>query len=224
MDHHPLAHGSIARRIVLTALTTVLVSLGITLISNGAQSQTPPPQPGAAQAFATRSGTAGPPRFTAAPALPMPRSVPTKVRIPAIHVDAPLTDLGLQANGRLTAPPDDNRNLAGWYRDGTPPGSIGTAIVAGHVDTRQGPAVFYNLGALTKGTTVEIDRSDGRTAVFTIDAIEVYRAADFPDQKVYAPATRPELRLITCGGGFDKKHQQYLGNVVAYAHLTSTRP
>jgi sortase (surface protein transpeptidase) len=224
MDHRASAGRRILRRLVLTVLMTVTVCLGIALISNGARSLTPPPQPGAAQAFGASGGTAGSQQQPVTPVAVLPSSAPTKVRIPAIHVDAPLTGLALEQDGRLAAPPEDDRNLAGWYQDGTAPGAIGTAVLAGHVDTAQGPAVFYNLGALKKGNTVEVDRTDGRTAIFTIDAIEVYTAADFPDQKVYGPASHPELRLITCGGGFDKKQQQYLGNVVVYAHLTGARP
>lgn len=223
MHHHPPARHGILRRLVLTALTTVLVSLGIALISNGAQPMTPPPRPGTAQAFPTHSGMTRPSQFPATDS-PLPPSIPTRVRIPAIHVEAPLAGLDLEPDGLLAAPPEDDRNLAGWYRDSTSPGAIGTAILAGHVDTAQGPAVFYDLGALTKGTTVELDRTDGRTALFTIDAVEAYTATDFPDHKVYGRASRPELRMITCGAGFDKKHQHYLGNVVAYAHLTATRP
>ncbi|WP_317452482.1 class F sortase [Streptomyces sp. CBMA29] len=225
MDHNAPAGSGLLRRIALTVLTTVAVSVGITLISNGAQSQTPPPQPGAAQAFAARDDTPNPtPTRPGVPAITvLPPSAPTKVRIPSIHLDAPVTGLDLQQDGHLAAPPDDDRNLAGWYRGGTAPGAVGTAILAGHVDTQQGSAVFYDLGALKKGAAVEVDRQDGRTALFTIDAIEVYAAKDFPNNKVYGPASRPELRLITCGGGFDKKRQQYLGNVVVYAHLTGAR-
>lgn len=96
--------------------------------------------------------------------------------------------------------------------------------MAGHVDTRQGPAVFYHLGELRRGNTVEVDRADGDTAIFSIDAIEVYRAERFPDRRVYGAAKGAELRLITCGAGFDEVEQRYRGNVVAFAHLTGRRP
>ncbi|WP_260475874.1 class F sortase, partial [Streptomyces sp. WAC 06725] len=150
-------------------------------------------------------------------------SRPLRVRIPSLGVNAPLTGLGLDENGSLATPPEGDRNLAGWYENGTTPGTTGTSLIAGHVDTRSGPAVFYNLGALKKNHTIEVVRADGRTAVFSIDAVEVYDGNDFPDKKVYGPADRPELRLITCGGGFNKARQEYLGNVVAFAHLTATK-
>ncbi|MDT0379782.1 class F sortase [Streptomyces sp. DSM 42041] len=150
-------------------------------------------------------------------------SDPLRVRIPSIGVSAPLTRLGLHDDGSLEAPPPQDENLAGWYADGTPPGAVGTAIVAGHVDTADGPAVFYGLGALRKGAEVEIERRDGFTAVFTLDAVEVYDGAHFPDTEVYGPSARPELRLITCGGTFDEEAGEYTGNVVVFAHLTDVR-
>ncbi|MHA6765140.1 class F sortase [Streptacidiphilus sp. PAMC 29251] len=231
MERSAPVRSSTLRRTVLGAPASIAVCVGIWLIGHGAQAPTPPPQPSLAQAFpaydnATQSAAPSPTPTGAMAAVaavpPLAPSAPTEVRIPAIHVDAPLTGLTLDSTGKLIAPPDDNRDLAGWYRNGTAPGALGTAVIAGHVDTHQGAAVFYNLGALKKGDTVEVDRADHRTGVFTIDAIEVYAAKDFPSQKVYGRASRPELRLITCGAGFDKARQEYLGNVVVYAHLTGS--
>jgi sortase (surface protein transpeptidase) len=145
-----------------------------------------------------------------------------RLRIPRIKVDAPMRGLALTPDGRLGAPPAADADLAGWYERGTSPGATGTAIVAGHVDTASGPAVFYELGTLAKGDRIEVARRDGRTAVFGVDAVEVYANDAFPDRKVYAAAARPELRVITCGGGFSPG-TGYEGNVVAYAHLTGVR-
>ncbi|MER6128235.1 class F sortase [Streptomyces sp. NPDC001795] len=175
----------------------------------------PPPQPSAAQA-AAGSGHEG----AAAPALPP--SPPDRIRIPSIRVDAPLMGLRLTRTGSLDVPPAEKKNLAGWYEAGTMPGETGTAVVAGHVDNAQGPAVFYDLGALNKGSTIEVDRRDGSTALFTVDSVEVYEAKNFPDEKVYGAAPRPELRVITCGGGYSKS-TGYQGNVVVFAHLTGSR-
>ncbi|MFH9608942.1 class F sortase [Streptomyces sp. NPDC017448] len=199
-------------------LVGIAVLCGIWLVQNGPGGQSTPPQPSSAQAFA-----AGPQLRPGSPvAEPMDRSEPVRIRIPAIAVDAPMTPLGLAADGSLDVPPDEDRNLAGWYGGGVPPGARGTAIVAGHVDNAEGPAVFYALGSLAKGNTVEVEREDGRTAVFSIDAIEVYDNDDFPDQRVYGDVPHAALRLITCGGGFSEE-TGYQGNVVAYAHLTGVR-
>ncbi|MEO3973323.1 class F sortase [Streptomyces sp. CAU 1734] len=194
----------------------IAVCTGVWLVQSGARDVTPP-VPSAAEAFA-----AGPREHTDAAADPLPPAAPLRLRIPDIEVDTPLTGLGLDRKRSLEVPPAEYRNLAGWYRDGTPPGARGTAVVAGHVDNAGGPAVFYALGALRKGHRIEVLRADGRTAVFTIDAIEVYEAGDFPDRRVYGARDRAELRVITCGGGFDKK-SGYRGNVVAFAHLIGVR-
>jgi hypothetical protein len=93
--------------------------------------------------------------------------------------------------------------------------------VAGHVDNAEGPAVFYDLGALTRGRTIEVDRRDGSVAVFTVDAVEVYDAR-LPRREGVRAADRPELRVITCGGGYSKQ-TGYRGNVVVFAHLTGSR-
>ncbi|MEU6845565.1 class F sortase [Streptomyces sp. NPDC046716] len=170
----------------------------------------PQPTPAAQQASAQHEAAAA----------PLPAARPLRVTIPAIGVDAPLTDLVLQSDGHLAAPPETDANLAGWWAHGPSPGTRGTAIIAGHVDIPTGPAAFYNLGALHPGMRITIPREDGTTARFTIDAIDVYAATDFPDDKVYADTGRAELRLITCGGGFDRTRQQYKGNVVVSAHLT----
>ncbi|MGW0757941.1 class F sortase [Streptomyces sp. NPDC002814] len=208
-----IANASIANA-AIAAVTLTALCTGAWLLSSGAQPHTPP-QPSARQAHAEASV-----RQTAAPALPP--SPPDRIRIPSLRVDAPLMGLGLTKTGSLDVPPAGQPNLAGWYEAGTTPGETGTAIVAGHVDNADGPAVFYGLGALKRGSTVEVDRRDGGVAVFTVDAVEVYDAKDFPDEKVYGAANRPELRVITCGGGYSRA-TGYQGNVVVFAHLTSSR-
>ena len=201
---------------VIAGVTVVALCTGAWLLRSGAETHAPP-QPSAAQAHSTTGGEVG---RAGVPALPP--SPPDRVRIPAIEVDAPLTGLALTRSGSLDVPPAGRKNLAGWYEAGTTPGETGTAIVAGHVDNAEGPAVFYDLGALRKGSAIEVDRRDGSVAVFTVDAVEVYDAKDFPDEKVYGSASGPELRVITCGGGYSRS-TGYRGNVVVFAHLTASR-
>ncbi|MEV7884056.1 class F sortase [Streptomyces sp. NPDC002817] len=202
-----------AGNFVIAAVTVVALCCGAWLLRSGAATHAPP-QPSAAEARADRTDA------RSAPALPP--SPPDRIRIPSIRVNAPLMGLGLTPTGSLDVPPAAKENLAGWYEAGTTPGETGTAIVAGHVDNADGPAVFYDLGALKKGSTVEVARRDGGTAVFSVDSVEVYDAKDFPDEKVYGAAHRPELRVITCGGGYSRA-TGYQGNVVVFAHLTGSR-
>ncbi|MFD9316102.1 class F sortase [Streptomyces sp. NPDC060053] len=191
---------------------------GLALIRNGSgEFDIGPPQP--ASAAAADGRTAG--AFGRTPA-PLPYAVPDRVRIPAIRVDAPVTSVGLDADGWVGAPPPEDPNLAGWFTGGVSPGEKGTAVVVGHVDNKLGPAVFYGLGALKKGNRVEVSRGDGKTAVFEIYGIEVFEKNNFPGNRVYASKGSPELRVITCGGGFSKANG-YDGNVVAFARLAEVR-
>ncbi|MDO0932947.1 class F sortase [Streptomyces sp. DG2A-72] len=217
-----LGKAAIVNAAVATVTLTALCT-GAWLLSSGARTHTPP-QPSAREAREAREAHAeASVRHSAIPAAPaLPPSPPDRIRIPSLRVDAPLMGLGLTKTGSLDVPPAEQRNLAGWYEAGTTPGETGTAIVAGHVDNADGPAVFYGLGALKRGSTVEVDRRDGGIAVFTVDAVEVYDAKDFPDEKVYGAASRPELRVITCGGGYSRA-TGYQGNVVVFAYLTSSR-
>ncbi|MFG2952965.1 class F sortase [Streptomyces sp. NPDC048291] len=199
----------------IAAVTVMALGSGVWLLGPGLGPQDAPPQPSAAEG----RPDPGEERL-GAPALPP--SPPTRIRIPAIRVNAPLMGLALTPTGSLDVPPAGQKNLAGWYEAGTTPGETGTAIVAGHVDNTEGPAVFYDLGALRRGATIELDRKDKSVAVFSVDAVEVYQARDFPDEKVYGAANRPELRVITCGGGYSRT-TGYQGNVVVFAHLTGSR-
>lgn len=155
-------------------------------------------------------------------ALELPRSPARQLAIPAIMIESPVMGLGLDGKGRLTAPPVDNPRLVGWYQKGPAPGENGTALMVGHRDTRTGPAIFLNLNALKPGDKVDVARSDRRTAVFTVDRVRTYKKEAFPDAEVYGHTGRPELRLLTCGGSFDKK-AGYSANVVVFAHLTDVR-
>ncbi|MFJ9516848.1 class F sortase [Kitasatospora sp. NPDC101801] len=166
----------------------------------------------------------GRPPSQAVPAAPtLPRSRPVKLWIPQLFVEAPFVELGLDHAGALEAPAKDNRNLVGWYRDGAAPGERGSAVVAGHVDTTTGPAVFLMLHLLTPGSTVDITREDGIVATFAVDSVQTFPKDRFPDEQVYADTDAAQLRLITCGGAYDRQRKDYPDNVVVFAHLTSSR-
>ncbi len=132
-------------------------------------------------------------------------------------VDA-LEALAVDSSGVLTSPKEFEQ--AGWYADGTVPGDAGPAVIAGHVDSRTGPAVFFRLHELTPGAEVDVAR-DGQWLVFTVTAVERYPKARFPSEKVYGPTPGAELRLITCGGTFDPRQGAYRDNVVVYAVLAT---
>lgn len=199
--------------------------LGALLIYNSAEGKgtalpAPPPMAqDAAGSSAPRSGSA--PIGPVAPALP--RSTPTRLSIPAIGVNAPFIPLHLDSSGKLGVPPENNTNLVGWYADGPTPGERGNAIVAGHVDTTTGPAVFLFLALLKPGSTADITRADGTVATFRVDSVETFAKDAFPDQRVYGSTRDAELRLITCGGTYDRSKHDYRSNVVVFAHLDASK-
>ncbi|MGW0208448.1 class F sortase [Streptomyces sp. NPDC003233] len=149
----------------------------------------------------------------------LPRSAPTRLLIPKISVNAPFTTLTLGASGQLNPPPAADTNLVGWYAKGASPGEKGTAIIAGHVDTKTSAAVFARLEQLKRGDHFTVERADGRDAEFVVDDQETFAKDDFPSKRVYADARRPEVRLITCAGAYDHKAKDYTDNLVVFAHL-----
>ncbi|WP_327730441.1 MULTISPECIES: class F sortase [unclassified Streptomyces] len=168
-----------------------------------------------------------PPTAPAEPRRPArPRTLPPSpaktVTIRYLGIEAPVIGLRLDGRRRLPAPPDDRPKVVGWYTEGPAPGGPGTAVVVGHRDTRTGPAVFAALDVIKPGRIVEVLRADGRTAVYTVDAVRTYEKARFPNKEVYGHRGRPELRLITCGGTYDR-WKGYASNVVVFGHLTATR-
>ncbi len=145
------------------------------------------------------------------------RSQPTRVRIPAIGVDSELVGLGLQQDGRMEVPP--GAFPAGWYTGAPTPGELGPAILAGHVDHGGTAGVFYRLHELDPGDTVEVARQDGSTAVFRVTRVEQHAKDAFPTAAVYSDIDHAGLRLITCGGPFDRQVHSYTDNIVVFAEL-----
>ncbi|MET8162396.1 class F sortase [Sphaerisporangium sp. NPDC005289] len=164
---------------------------------------------------------ASPPAPVAAPVKALRKSVPTRVRVPSIGVDAALVSVGVDRNGEIEVPPLSRPKLAGWYRLGPAPGEMGPAVILGHVNTRGGPAVFSRLRELKRGDTITVVRADGSTARFTVDGAEQASKNRFPTKRVYGHVDRPSLRLITCGGVFNAKAHSYTDNIIVYATLSA---
>jgi hypothetical protein len=146
---------------------------------------------------------------------------PVAITIRAIGVSSAVFDVGLTPAGALQVPaPGPHYDEAAWYRGSPPPGIRGPAVIVGHVDSaRDGPSVFFRLGALRPKDLVEIRRADGSVVVFAVDSVRSYAKAAFPTQLVYGSTSFPALRLITCGGRFDRRSGHYEQNVVAFGHL-----
>ncbi|MFJ3904187.1 class F sortase [Streptomyces sp. NPDC090025] len=156
---------------------------------------------------------------------PLAPAEPRRVEIPSIGVSAPVVARGLDRDGAIDPPPYELPGTVGWYGSGTRPGASGAALLVGHVDTQTRPAVFYGLSTARPGTTVAVTRSDGSVAEFTVDDVRVVPREGFDAGRAYGPHLpgRSELRLITCGGTFDKEAGAYTANVIVSAYLTGTR-
>lgn len=143
---------------------------------------------------------------------------PTEIHIPKLSISAPFSaPLGLLDSGEIEVP--EGYEEVAYYKYGPTPGEIGPAVVLGHVDSVDGPAVFYSLGQLQKGDPIEIYREDGTVATFIVTALERHSQDEFPTEKVYGSLDYAGLRLITCSGTYDKDELRYSHNLIIYARL-----
>jgi LPXTG-site transpeptidase (sortase) family protein len=196
---------------ILAAAVALAASGVVTAVVRGTDGSAPPSlvpvAPPAVGAATARSA----PAITSA-------GDPVRVRIPAIGVDAPLVRLGLDGGGALQVPRYEE---AGWYAGGSRPGEIGPSVIAAHVDSTTGPAVFYRLDDLEPGDEVFVDYR-GATVGFTVREARSVTKTRFPTDQVYGATAAPELRLVTCAGAFDRRTRNYAANLIVWADLLDT--
>ena len=168
----------------------------------------------AAPAPAPTAAASGPPPFEAVREISR-AAVPVRLRVPSLGVDAPIGPVGKAADGTVEVP--TRWEDVGWFDGGARPGEDGPSVLLGHVDSKAGPAVFARLPTAPPGTVVEVVGDDGQTTRWRVDRVEQHPKTRFPTEAVYLPALRPELRMVTCGGEFDRATGHYRDNVVVYA-------
>jgi len=149
----------------------------------------------------------------------MPRSEPVSIDIPKIDAHSTLVPLGLNPDNTVAVPPVTTPLQAGWYTYAPTPGETGPAVVLGHVDGNHQKGIFFRLKELAPGDRVSIARKDGTTVVFEVTKVHQVPKKDFEAEGVYDDTAGPELRLITCGGVFDRSAHNYVDNIVVYARL-----
>ncbi|SES75278.1 class F sortase [Geodermatophilus poikilotrophus] len=211
------------RRRVALVVGAVLAGIGLVLLLLGvrAPASSPAPEPARAAPSLPVDIT---PDATSTPRLrppvdALPRSVPVRLDIPRIGVHTELIALGLNPDGTVAVPPLDPGSPAGWYQYLASPGEPGPAVLLGHVDSHRGPAVFHRLPDLAPSDAVVVRRADGRSVVFAVESVHTYPKTAFPTEAVYGTSGDPVLRLVTCGGVFDRAQRAYLANVVVYARF-----
>lgn len=149
----------------------------------------------------------------------MARSEPVRLEIPSIGVDSELMELGLRTDGSMEVPPA--AFPAGWYAGAPTPGELGPAVIAGHIDWASAPGVFAELSEVAVGDDVVVTRDDGTTAEFRVTFTEQYAKDEFPTAEVYGDLDHAGLRLITCGGSWDRATGHYRDNIVVFAELVA---
>ena len=212
------------RRLLLVVAVLLLLGGGAAVAVGLLGQVADPPLPSAAERPVPSTTSTGAAPSSAAPSsapatTSAPVALPVAVTIPAIDVHSELLALGSNPDGTLQVPqPGPDYDSAAWF-DGSPrPGDPGPAVIEGHVDSaRNGPSVFYSLGALKAGDRIEVARADGSTVAFEVYDARVVPKDDFPTLDVYGNTAGPELRLITCGGPFDRSAGHYQDNVVVFA-------
>ena len=228
------------RRLPWAVLAGLLVLAGAVALTVGLRAQRHAPQPPASAAIpiaapsespsvdprssvagSASSGRGTPTAATTGPVLA--RALPVSVSLPSIGVTSDLLTLGLNPDHSVQVPPLSRNSQAGWYKYSPTPGQLGPSVILGHVDSAEyGPGIFFKLGAMRPGDTVDVTRADHTQAVFRVDKVVSYPKDHFPTFEVYGNTDRAALRLITCGGKFDFSTHNYLSNIVVYASLVSS--
>ncbi len=187
----------------------LLVVLGLLLLWAGYRAFAVPVSPESSEApvvVATSSAVA------------LGKSLPVRVRVPAVGIDATFASpLGLNPDQTIEVP--ESFTQVGWYGYGPTPGEFGPAVILGHVDSYRGPAVFWSLGQLEVGNDILVDREDGTVARFTVTELRRVDQDEFPTRDVYGDIDHAGLRLITCSGTYDRGVQRYSHNLIVFARL-----
>ena len=218
-DGHRRGH-----RVLLAVAGVLTVTAAATIGAAVVGQRSEPPRPGtsaaAPAAAAPPVAATRPGELTTGPL--MTSSPPVRVSIPALKATAATVALGLQPDGAMQVP--DSATDVGWFTRAPAPGALGPAVLAGHVNWKGRRGTFFDLGRLTPGAGISVDRQDGSTAMFTVTKVEQYPKDRFPTDEVYGATDHAALRLITCGGEFDDSTQHYRDNVIVYARLAHAHP
>lgn len=219
------------RLVLLLPLAGILGAAGCSTTGGGGSADGPAPSSGPSSSGPASTPASTPASSDAVTSIPSsegavpaigdparavdPARVPVRLEVPALGLDLGLIELGTNPDGSLEVPVDYQE--VGWFRGSAPPGDTGPAVVAGHVDSKDGPAPFFGLRELAAGDVVAVTSHDGRRSAFTVDGVQQYPKDAFPTAAVYGPAPGPVLRLVTCGGSFDRSTGHYRDNVVVFA-------
>ncbi|HSD55881.1 MAG TPA: class F sortase, partial [Candidatus Saccharimonadales bacterium] len=160
-----------------------------------------------------------PSKFTTQPSKPLPviMAKPRTMRIPSLKIEAPIQEVGLTKGGDMAAPTDGKS--VGWYRFGPVPGAVGNAVLAGHLDIKGAPAIFWNLQNLKLGDVIEIKDEQAQTAKFKVVDTLAFKVDDAPLERIFGTTDQTNLNLITCSGVWHKDKRDYSERLVVFTQL-----
>jgi LPXTG-site transpeptidase (sortase) family protein len=143
--------------------------------------------------------------------------IPDRLQIPTIHLDAPVEPVGILFNGQMGVPASFEK--VGLLVPWTKPGENGNAVIAGHIDHKTGPAIFYHLKELLPGDSIRISNDAGHSNTFLVTRIQRYKTKEAPLQKIFGPVDKARLNLITCAGKFNRKTKEHSHRLVVFSEL-----
>lgn len=139
---------------------------------------------------------------------------PAAITIPSLSINAPFEFLGLNPDHTIAVPV--NSQDVGWFIYGPKPGEVGAAVIIGHLDSVKGQAIFANLNKINPGDKILITRDDGSLVTYRVDSLSKFSQNNFPTQAVYGSLPYAGIRLITCGGTWNKKAGHYTENLIVF--------
>lgn len=143
---------------------------------------------------------------------------PTRLRIPALNIDAKVQQTGLTKSGAMGTP--SNFTDVAWYKYGPAPGQVGSAVIDGHVDNGLSLAgVFKHLGDIKTDDDVYVTMQSGTQLHFKVSDIEIYPYKDAPSDLIFNRADTVRLNLVTCDGTWVKGDKTYNERLVVYTTL-----
>lgn len=144
------------------------------------------------------------------------RAFPVRLKIPRINVDTLIEYVGITSEGVMDVP--KNIINVGWFELGTPPGEIGSAVIDGHFNGKNGePGVFADLYQLTVGDKIYIEDDKGVSTAFIVRQSRTYDPGYA--EEVFSLGDSAHLNLITCDGIWDKAKKSYSKRLVVFADL-----